>query len=123
MSSIETDIIINPENDSLNPFKPLFVKTVEDIITEENSKQPERLEKLSKQANTVLPTPLIQNKSIKQFSTDMSNSLLTLLDDLFNKPPNTPWPTYLQELLTKNNRMTYIGTLFIILSLFTALIG
>lgn len=115
MSSIETDIIQNPENVSLDPFKPLFVKTIDEIITEEV--ESERLNSMSKSANIPPKITPFHHKTLSELSINMSSSLLSLIDDLFDKPSNSSWPSYLVLIFNKNNRMTYIGIIFIIISI------
>ena len=53
----------------------------------------------------------------------MSSSLLSLIDELYEKPYDISWLDYLQQILTKGRRITYIGAVFVILSVFIMFIN
>lgn len=114
MSSTETNIIENPENVYLNPFEPLFVKTIEEIVDEEKN---ERLKEMSEKANKENIKKDISSKTLNDISTEMSDNLLDLFDDFFKKPQKTSWIDYLQVILSKGNRLMYIGVLLIVISI------
>jgi hypothetical protein len=121
--------IINPENEALNPFEPLFVKTVEEVALEnvQNRTISDRTKRMTDEENKKVKKEIETNKvpkmTIQELIEDMSKSLLSLIDELYEKPDNESWSNYLQEILTKDRRMTYLGTLFVILSVFIMFIN
>lgn len=125
----DEDIIINPENESLNPFKPLFVKTVEEVAEENVIERTinERTERMSDEENKRMARDTESNKikslTVDELIKDMSSSLLSLIDELYEKPYDISWLDYLQQILTKGRRITYIGAVFVILSVFIMFIN
>ena len=59
--------------------------------------------------------------NIKRISEKISNSLLEFLDDLFTKPDNIDWFSYLLNILQKNDRFTFFGMFVIVIAIIIAL--
>lgn len=53
----------------------------------------------------------------------LSTSIMGLIDDLFEKPDDIPWLKYIQMILDKDERYTYLTVLFIFTTLFIILIN
>lgn len=53
----------------------------------------------------------------------LSTSIMGLIDDIFEKPDDIPWLKYIQMILDKDERYTYLTVLFIFTSLFIILLN
>lgn len=62
------------------------------------------------------------NKSLNEINTNVSITFMGFLDDLFNKPDNQSWPSYLVEIIRKDERYNYFGILLFFISLYILLI-
>jgi hypothetical protein len=103
-------------NITTNPFIP-------------NEQKIKELEIIDKEANKIIEdaynknkTSSISNLSIKDIITNISDSVIGLLDDLFSKPENINWKDYLSSILQKNQRYTYLGILFLIIAFYMLLV-
>lgn len=103
-------------NITTNPFIP-------------NEQKIKELEIIDKEANKIIEdaynknkTSSISNLSIKDIITNISDSVIGLLDDLFAKPENINWKDYLSSILQKNQRYTYLGILFLIIAFYMLLV-
>jgi hypothetical protein len=54
-------------------------------------------------------------KSINQ---KISSDIIEFFNDFYEKPDNEKWLEYLIKISTKNNRLKYIGILFILIAIF-----
>lgn len=95
-----------------NPFIPKEQKVIE-------------LQELDKQANSIIEQQFNQNKTssianmtLKQINTNMASSILGFFNDLFTKPSDIPWGTYIPTILEKDQRYAYFGILFIIIAIY-----
>jgi hypothetical protein len=92
--------------------KPLFVKTIEEIINDEFESN-KRLEDMTVKENRRRPVgnknPF--NKNLKEFTTEMSTEILTAFEELVEKPND------MSVIFFKNNRMTYIGIIIMFISI------
>jgi hypothetical protein len=58
-----------------------------------------------------------ENADDLSMNEQISNSFIGFLNDLYNKPEDINWSTYLIQILKKNNRYTYFGILLIIIAI------
>jgi hypothetical protein len=100
-----------------NPFIPNEQKTKE-------------LQELDKLANDVIEeqynknqTTSISNLSIKDITKNISSSFIGFFNDLFTKPKDISWTEYLQIILKKDQRQTYIGVLFILIAFYMLIVN
>lgn len=113
----QTDFIQNPinilqqEKSSIttNPFVQPRLYTVQETLQETTKDTP-------KDTPPKPPTFYDINKKL-------SNSIMGLIDDLFEKPDDIPWLKYIQMILDKDERYTYLTVLFIFTTLFIILIN
>jgi hypothetical protein len=101
-----------PENDMNNPNKPLFVKTIEEIIDDEFETN-KRLEEMSVKENkkNLTVNKNVFRQTLSEFITDMSSEILSAFEELVEKPND------FSVIFFKNNRMTYIGIIIILVSI------
>ena len=114
-----------------NPV-PILQQERSQIITNPfipNVQKEKELETIDKQANDIIEqaynknkTNSIANLSVSDINKNLSQSVIGFLDDLFLKPQDVPWKTYLPMILQKDQRYTYIGILFIIIAFYMLLI-
>ena len=102
-------------NITTNPFIPNDQKIKELEIIDE------RANKIIEEAYNKNKTTSISNLSIKDIITNISDSVIGILDDLFLKPENINWKDYISIILKKNQRYTYIGVLFLIIAFYMLL--
>ena len=67
-------------------------------------------------------TSSISHLSISEINKNISKSCIDFMNDLLNKPNTIDWIEYIQISLRKNQRYTYIGILFMFISIFILLI-
>ena len=65
----------------------------------------------------------IADKSLRDINTNVSDSVIGFMDDLFNKPHDVPWRHYTFLILKRDNRYSYFGVLFIFIAIFILLTG
>lgn len=65
----------------------------------------------------------IQNLSLSDINKNISKSCIGLLDDLFNKPTDIKWLDYIQIIIKKDQRYTYLGFLFIFIAFYILLVS
>lgn len=124
MSSISENIIQNPENDFLDPFKPLFVETVDEIVdsefTREESQRLGQMEEYENYlSNKKSEGALLQNKSIDFIFKDIANNLLKLFLGLFEySGPDSQYFEYLKSKLD----IFSLGTLLFTVGVFLLVI-
>lgn len=87
------------------------------------------LEQLDKEASNIIEqeynknkTTSIANLSIREINKNISLSCIGILDDLFIKPDDVPWATYIPNIIQKDHRYAYIGVLFIVIAIFMLLL-
>jgi hypothetical protein len=91
--------------------KPLFVKTIEEIIDDEFESN-KRLEDMSVKENRRRAVGNTHPfKKVKEFTTEMSSEILTAFEELVEKPND------MSVIFFKNNRMTYIGIIIMFISI------
>jgi hypothetical protein len=97
-----------PEND----IKPLFIKTIEEIIDDEFETN-RRLEEMSVKENkkNLTVNKNVFRQTLSEFITDMSSEILSSFEELVEKPND------FSVIFFKNNRMTYIGIIIILVSI------
>jgi hypothetical protein len=66
-------------------------------------------------------TSSIQNLSLSEINKNISTSCIGILDDALNKPTHITWGEYIQIILKKNQRYTYIGILLIFIAFYILL--
>jgi hypothetical protein len=97
-------------NITTNPFIPY-------------KQQIQEIEVLESEANKIMEKVFIENRSsiqnikIKQIGENISISIIGFLNDLFVKPNDINWFTYLMNIFKKDNRYAYFGILFIIIGI------
>jgi hypothetical protein len=100
-----------------NPFIPDNQKQAELYVV-----QSEANDIILKQYNENISSS-IQNLSLSDINRNISNSCIGLLDDSFNKPDNITWIDYIQIIIKKDQRYTYIGFLFIFIAFYILLVS
>ena len=113
--------------------KPILQQEKSSITTNafipDNQKQSE-LSVVQSEANDIILkqynqniTSSIQNLSLADINRNISKSCIGLLDDSFNKPDNITWIDYIQIIIKKDQRYTYIGFLFIFIAFYILLVS
>jgi len=113
--------------------KPILQQEKSSITTNafipDNQKQSE-LSVVQLEANDIILkqynqniTSSIQNLSLADINRNISKSCIGLLDDSFNKPDNITWIDYIQIIIKKDQRYTYIGFLFIFIAFYILLVS
>lgn len=67
-------------------------------------------------------TSSISNLSLSEINANISKSCIGILDDIFDKPKSTTWGEYIQIILKKDQRYTYIGFLLIFIAFYILLV-
>lgn len=67
------------------------------------------------------PAP-IEKLSITDINRNFSNSMIGILDDLYTKPDTESWASYIYIVMTKDDRLLYVGLLFLFIVLFYLII-
>lgn len=67
-------------------------------------------------------TSSISNLSLSEINANISKSCIGILDDIFDKPKSTTWGEYVQIILKKDQRYTYIGFLLIFIAFYILLV-
>jgi hypothetical protein len=68
-------------------------------------------------------TSSIRNLSLSEINANISISCIGILDDIFDKPKSTSWGEYIQIILKKDQRYTYIGFLLIFIAFYFLLVN
>ena len=68
-------------------------------------------------------TSSISNLSLSEINANISKSCIGILDDIFDKPKSTTWGEYIQIILKKDQRYTYIGFLLIFIAFYILLVS
>lgn len=68
-------------------------------------------------------TSSIRNLSLSEINANISKSCIGILDDIFDKPKSTTWGEYIQIILKKDQRYTYIGFLLIFIAFYILLVS
>jgi len=68
-------------------------------------------------------TSSISNLSLSEINANISKSCIGILDDIFDKPKSTTWGEYVQIILKKDQRYTYIGFLLIFIAFYILLVS
>ena len=113
MSSLEYKT--NPQTDFIkNPIN--ILQQEKSFITTNPFIQP--LQNLQDTQDTQPPKP----PTFYDINMKLSTSIMGLIDDLFEKPDDIPWLKYIQMILDKDERYTYLTVLFIFISLLIILL-
>jgi hypothetical protein len=64
----------------------------------------------------------IFNPTFNQINENVSVAFVGILDDLFNKPEEESWNTYLPKILSKDQRYNYIAVLIFFIALYILLV-
>lgn len=64
----------------------------------------------------------IANPTFKDINKGVSITFIGLLDDMFNKPDDIDWFTYLKEILKKDKRYNYLTVLLFLIALYILLV-
>ena len=112
----DKNVINTTSNIKTTPFIPDIQKEIE-------------LTELNDNANKIITdnynkniTSSIRNISFRDLHKNISISCVDLLDDALNKPNEIMWGEYIQIILQKNQRYTYVGFLLIFLAIFILLV-
>ena len=62
------------------------------------------------------------NPTFNQINEKVSVTFVGILDDIFNKPDDQPWNSYIPKILSKENRYNYIAVLIFFIALYILLI-
>ncbi len=122
MSSLE--YTTNPQTDFLqNPINILqqeksFITTNPFIQPLQNLQPLQPLQPLQNLQDTQPPKP----PTFYDINRKLSTSIMGLIDDMFEKPDDIPWLKYIQMILDKDERYTYLTVLFIFISLLIILL-
>lgn len=104
-------------NITTNAFIPDHQKKVELSVI-----QSEANDIILKQYNENISSS-IQKLSLSDINKNISKSCIGLLDDSFNKPDDITWVDYIQVIIKKDQRYTYIGILFIFIAFYILLVS
>jgi hypothetical protein len=123
----QTDFIQNPinilqqEKSSIttNPFVQPRLYTVQETLQETTKDTPKDTPPKDTPPKDTPPKP----PTFYDINKKLSNSIMGLIDDLFEKPDDIPWLKYIQMILDKDERYTYLTVLFIFTTLFIILIN
>jgi hypothetical protein len=85
---------------------------------------------LQQTKSQITTNPLIQetgsdepfNPTFNQINENVSVAFIGILDDLFNKPDDESWNTYLPKILSKDQRYNYIAVLIFFIALYILLV-
>lgn len=85
---------------------------------------------LQQTKSKITTNPLIQetgfdspvNPTFNQINEKVSITFIGILDDLFNKPENESWNSYLPKVLSKDDRYNYIAVLVFFIALYILLV-
>lgn len=115
------NLVINPVNQYADPMEPMFVKMIDTEEAANDTTLPEHLpEKSNEEVPFEEPTPLKDTK-FKSLISNFSDSMVGIIDDLTNiKKDNVK--DDLINAVTKEQRLTHIGVLAIVISVFTLLV-
>ena len=110
-------------NDSVKVLQsPSNIKTT--AFIPDNQKEKEIIE-LTKDINNIIVenynkniTSSVQNLSLSEINKNISTSCIGILDDALNKPKHVTWGEYIQIILKKDQRYTYIGILLIFIAFY-----
>jgi hypothetical protein len=64
----------------------------------------------------------LNNPTFNQINEKISITFIDILDDLFNKPDNETWNSYLPKILSKEQRYNYIAILIFFIALYILLV-
>jgi hypothetical protein len=114
-----------------NP-QPILQQDRSNIVTNPfipNVQKERELETINKEASDIIEkeynknkTSSILNQPIKDINKNIAGSVIGILDDLFNKPDDTDWTSYIQTILQKDQRYAYIGILFILIAVYSLIV-
>lgn len=114
-----------------NP-QPILQQDRSNIVTNPfipNAQKEKELETINKEASDIIEkeynknkTSSILNQPIKDINKNIAESVIGILDDLFNKPDDTDWTSYIQTILQKDQRYAYIGILFILIAVYSLIV-
>jgi hypothetical protein len=62
------------------------------------------------------------NPTFNKINENVSVTFIGILDDLFNKPDNESWNSYLPKILSKEQRSSYLAVLLFFIALYILLI-
>lgn len=62
------------------------------------------------------------NPTFNHINKQLSITAVDILDDIFNKPDNETWTSYLPEVLSKDDRYNYIAVFIFFIALYILLI-
>ena len=65
----------------------------------------------------------IHNLSLSDINKNISKSCIGILDDAFNKPEHVKWTEYIQIIIKKDQRYTYLGFLLIFIAFYILLVS
>jgi hypothetical protein len=114
---------------NLVPQKPILQQDKSSLVTTNpfipNEQRTKEIESMQKEANDIIESAYTQNKtssikeqSLSQLNKNVAHSVVSFLDDLFNKPKDIPWKHYLPMIIQKDQRYTYFGVLLVFVSIF-----
>jgi hypothetical protein len=64
----------------------------------------------------------LMNLSIRELNSNIANSVINVMDDMFNKPQDINWISYTIYIIQKEDRYTYLGLLFLFISIYMYLV-
>lgn len=115
--------IVNIEN----PV-PILQQERSSIITNAfipNEQKEIEIQSLDKRANEIMEKSWLKSKSnsianlsLNDINKNISSSFIGFIDDLFVKPKDISWKSYLIEITEKDQRYTYIGIIFILIAIY-----
>ena len=131
--NVDYDYVNYYVNDYVMNTQPILQQQKSDIVTNPfiSDQQKEiELTDLQNNANKIVSeqynrniTTSIHNLSLSDISKNMSKSCIGLLNDMLNKPKSIHWFEYIQIILRKDQRYTYIGILLIIIAVYVLLVS
>ena len=120
MSALE--YTTNPQTDFIqNPIN--ILQQEKSSITTNPFVQPKLYTVQENLQDTPKDTPKDKPPTFYDINKKLSTAIMGLIDDLFEKPDDIPWLKYIQMILDKDERYTYLTVLFIFTTLFIILIN
>lgn len=133
-TSLQSNNLMDSPNDYITSgTQPILQQQKSNIVTNPfiSDQQKEiELTDIQNNANKIISeqynkniTTSIHELSLSDISKNISKSCIGLLNESLNKPEHIHWFEYIQIILKKDQRYTYIGILFIMIAVYVLLVS
>ena len=129
-AALTTNVFINSNKNTPkdSPKDSITVSNIKTSAFIPDIQKEKEIIQLTNDVNTIIEenynkniTSSIQNLSLSEINKNISTSCIGILDDALNKPTHITWGEYIQIILKKNQRYTYIGILLIFIAFYILL--